>query len=312
MIGVNMVNNEKVAIKFESKDCEVPQLKDEYRAYKLLNETAGVPKAYYFGQERLHNVLVIDLLGPSLEDMFDLCERKFSIKTVTTLAIQMITLLESIHRSGLIFRDIKPDNFLLGKPGSQYENDVYIIDFGMAKLYKHPRTHQHISYREGKSLTGTARYMSINTHLGREQSRRDDLEALGHVFIYFLHGTLPWQGLKAPSNKEKYQKIGETKKAVGIQVLCDGYPEQFAKYLRYVRQLEFAEDPDYTWLKELFSDLLNTIPKDDQTYDWTLLSDAQNWHLLTHDERKRWVRKRRHQAMKRKRLPPFAPENQVV
>ncbi|KAG1053847.1 hypothetical protein G6F43_004101 [Rhizopus delemar] len=299
--GINLLNNESVAIKFESKDCEVPQLKDEYRAYKLLGGTVGVPNAYYFGQERKYNVLVIDLLGPNLEDMFEMCERRFSIKTVALLAIHMITLIQSVHEKGLVFRDIKPDNFLLGKPGTRYENDIYIIDFGMAKLYKHPRTHQHISYREGKNLTGTARYMSINTHLGREQSRRDDLEALGHVFMYFLRGSLPWQGLKAATNKQKYEKIGETKQAIGIQILCEGYPDQFAKYLRYVRQLDFAEDPDYNWLKSLFFDILQTT-ENDQMYDWMLLSDAQNWQSLTTEERKRWVRKRRHQMIKRKRI----------
>ncbi|CEI93285.1 Putative CK1/CK1/CK1-G protein kinase [Rhizopus microsporus] len=165
--GLNLLNNEKVAIKFEPRDCEAPQLKDEYRAYKILAGTAGIPNAYYFGNEKTHNILIIDLLGPSLEDMFDMCERKFSIKTVAILAIQMVNLMQSVHEKGLIYRDVKPDNFLLGRPNTKHENDIYLIDFGMAKLYRRPRTNQHIPYREGKNLTGTARYMSINTHLGR-------------------------------------------------------------------------------------------------------------------------------------------------
>jgi casein kinase 1 len=198
---------------------------------------------YYFGQEGLHNILVIDLLGPSLEDLFDHCNRRFSIKTVVMVAKQMVpsslrslpylsnieqlSRVQTIHEKNLIYRDIKPDNFLIGRPNSKAANVIHVIDFGMAKQYRDPKTKQHIPYRERKSLSGTARYMSINTHLGREQSRRDDLEALGHVFMYFLRGGLPWQGLKAATNKQKYEKIGEKKQTTAIKDLCDGFPGMF-------------------------------------------------------------------------------------
>ncbi|EPQ54197.1 kinase-like protein [Gloeophyllum trabeum ATCC 11539] len=276
--GTNLLTNEPVAIKFEPRKSDAPQLRDEYRSYRTLNGTPGVPKAHYFGQEGLHNVLVIDLLGPNLEDLFDMCGRKFTIKTVCMAAVQMITRVQSIHDKSLIYRDIKPDNFLIGVPGTKNANVIHIIDFGMAKHYRDPKTKQHIPYRERKSLSGTARYMSINTHLGREQSRRDDLESLGHVFMYFLRGGLPWQGLRAATNKQKYEKIGEKKQSTPIEELCEGFPEQFAIYMNYVRKLGFEEQPDYDFLRGLFQKVLKTLgEQDDGVYDWMLLNGGKGW-----------------------------------
>jgi casein kinase 1 len=188
---------------------------------------------------------------------------------------------QTIHEKNLIYRDIKPDNFLIGRPGSRSANVIYVVDFGMAKQYRDPKTKQHIPYRERKSLSGTARYMSINTHLGREQSRRDDLEALGHVFMYFLRGGLPWQGLKAATNKQKYEKIGEKKQTTAIAELCNGFPEELNKYLSYVRNLGFEDTPDYDYLRDLFTQALkNTGEVEDGEYDWMKLNNGKGWEAV--------------------------------
>ncbi|KAJ6468393.1 kinase-like domain-containing protein [Mycena sanguinolenta] len=273
-----MLSNIPVAIKFEPRKSDAPQLRDEFRSYRTLTGTPGVPQVHHFGQEGLHNVLVIDLLGPNLEDLFDMCGRKFTVKTVCMAAKQMVTRVQAIHEKSLIYRDIKPDNFLIGVPGTKNANTVHVIDFGMAKHYRDPKTKVHIPYRERKSLSGTARYMSINTHLGREQSRRDDLESLGHVFMYFLRGGLPWQGLRAATNKQKYEKIGEKKQTTPIVELCEGFPEEFGIYMNYVRKLGFEETPDYDFLRELFTKVLKSSgEQEDLIFDWMLLNDGKGW-----------------------------------
>ncbi|XP_059665728.1 casein kinase 1-like protein 10 [Cornus florida] len=273
-LGVNTQNGEEVAVKLESVKSKHPQLHYESKLYMLLQGGTGIPHLKWFGVEGEYNVMVIDLLGPSLEDLFNYCNRKLSLKSVLMLADQLINRVEYMHSRGFLHRDIKPDNFLMGL--GRKANQVYVIDYGLAKKYRDLQTHKHIPYRENKNLTGTARYASVNTHLGVEQSRRDDLESLGYVLMYFLRGSLPWQGLKAGTKKQKYDKISEKKMLTPIEGLCKSYPPEFTSYFHYCRSLRFEDKPDYAYLKRLFRDLfIREGYQFDYVFDWTILKYPQ-------------------------------------
>jgi serine/threonine protein kinase len=173
-----------------------------------------------------------------------------------------------MHNRTFIHRDIKAGNFLIGRGESQHM--IYMIDFGLANRYIDSDTWQHISYRNGKKLVGTARYASINTHLGMEQSRRDDLESLGYLMIYLLNGSLPWETVVAETKEEKIKKIEDIKLNMSLQSLCKGLPEQIVTYLDYCRELQFTEKPNYAKLHKLFKDLLMKKGEFyDYKYDWT-------------------------------------------
>jgi len=271
-------NNEEVAVKLESVQSKHPQLMYESKVLRILQSgsdrtrayAVGVPCMRWFGTEGTFNVMVLDLLGPSLEDLFSYCTRQFSLKTVLLLAEQMLSRLEYCHTKHFIHRDVKPDNFLMGL--GRKANQVNVIDFGLAKRYRDPKSQQHIPYRENKNLTGTPRYASINTHLGIEQSRRDDLEALGYILVYFCKGLLPWQGVRAATKKQKYDKICEKKTGTPLETLCKGMPPEFAMFLKYVRGLRFDEKPDYACLRKMFRDLfVREQYAYDYMFDWTIM-----------------------------------------
>ena len=251
--AINVSTGEHYALKMESKENGQNLLEGE--AYYLCYlKGYGIPAVKSYGFSGNYNIMVMELLGKSLEDLFQDNKKHFSLKTVCLIAIQMIDRLEFIHNKHIIHRDIKPDNFVIGL--NKKNNIIYLLDFGLAKKYRSSRTLQHIKFTVNKKLTGTARYASINALRGCEQSRRDDLEAVGYVLMYFLLGTLPWQGLKVQRKEQRYRKIYEKKKSTTPEELCKGFPNELCEYVKYTRNMEFEQNPNYDYLRNLFFTIL--------------------------------------------------------
>ena len=209
----------------------------------------------------------MELLGQSLENLFQAQNKSFSIKTACMLGVQMIDRIEYVHSRKIIHRDIKPDNFVMGR--GLKSHIVYVLDFGLSKKYWSVSHKCHLPFIRGKKLTGTARYASINALSGCEQSRRDDLESIGYIIMYFIRGSLPWQGLKVNKKEDRYKKICEKKKETSAKDLCAGFPSEFETFVSYTRNLQFTEVPNYNYLRNL----LKTILKKggytfDFDYDW--------------------------------------------
>jgi len=291
--GVDQVTSEKVAIKFEWTRAEKGRrLLDEAKLYKSLGRTNNTPNIRWSGTEAEYNIMVMDLLGPSLDSLFIACGRKFTLKTVLMLAEQMISLIQFVHSRDIVHRDIKPHNFLMGLGEDSHR--VVIMDFGLAKRFRDADTGKHIPCTQGRGVTGTVRYASINVHRGLEPSRRDDLEAIGYVLMHFMRRTLPWQGLKASSKRAKHEKIKRCKQKTSDEELCDGYPYEFVQFFKHCRSLQYEDKPDYDYLRRLMRGLFKRERfQDDNRFDWMNGHDANKFARCAEPRRRSRSRENR-------------------
>ena len=272
----DMSTNEKCAVKFESAKTPRPVLYLEYMFYKkidLVTKTERTPKIltlcpFTDSEGGAWTCLVMECMGKSLEQLISRFKR-FSIKTTLQLAIELMTIIEAVHKSGIIHRDIKPDNFMFGLKENGRDRTLCIIDFGMSKFYINPDTQRHISAGPNSMVVGTPRYQSANAHKYRVQCRRDDLESICYVIVFFAMGKLPWQGMDIDSPRRKSRITARMKVMTPSAELCKGLPDEFPELIRRVKALRFDETPDYRAYRTLLASCAEKMAIQlDNVYDW--------------------------------------------
>ena len=214
----------------------------------------GFPEVISFGRTDKYGILVETLLGDSIESIFSKMNYNISVKDICMILLQLLDRLEFVHSKYVIHRDIKPENILVDL---ETKRVLYLIDFNLARKYRSSRTGKHIKFLKLRRFIGTARYASVNALRGMEQSRRDDLESLSYVLIYFARkGDLPWKGLNIADKIERFKKIYYIKRDIKLEDLCKGMETEFLEFIKYVKNLEFEEELNYSYLKSLLRKVL--------------------------------------------------------
>lgn len=264
--GKNIYTQEEIAIKLEPIAYKTDQLIHEAKILKHLEPALGFPKVRWYGHKTGFNVLVLDLLGPTLQELFNSVKKTLSLKTVLIIAEQLICRLEALHSFRYLHRDLKPENILIGR--GNLVNLIYLIDFGLSKKFKKSNK-EHIKYAEGKGFTGNQRFCSNNALMGIEQGRRDDLESLGYILIYLAKGKLPWENLQEATTSTKKEALIKVKVHLALEHLCDGIPNVFLQYMTYVKGLAFTAKPDYAYVKKIFRDFfIENQFVHDNAFEW--------------------------------------------
>ena len=298
----------EVAVKVISSDTSTDTIRKEINFSKQLQKITGFPTIYYTCVYDKKNIIVESLLGPSLDKLFKYCGRKFPLKTVCLIGKEIVKRLENMHEKGILHRDLKPNNLTWGNFNSSYNNisnynsinnisnnldikTIFLIDFGLScSFLEGGLSYKHYKIKTNLSFVGTLRYASLNSHKGIRQSRRDDLESMIYILIYFLKGKLPWQDVKAKQKEERHKLISEIKSKVTIESLCENLPSEFAELLTYVKNLEFDEKPIYSKFYAFFHNLIEKLNKEmieekDYSYIWeTLLVDNMMRYNEYNDE----------------------------
>ena len=270
-LGQAIEDKSYVSLKVEPRKIAKPVLQSEaFLLYSIAGP--GIPAVRSFGKVKNYNVLVEPLLGKSLFDIFAENHKEMPIEDICLIGKQVIDRIQWVHSKYIVHRDIKPDNFLIGK---EDPNVIYLIDFGLSKKYRSSNSGKHIRFGFTGKLTGTVRFASANALRGGEQSRRDDIESIGYMMVYFMKKKLPWQGVTGARKMERYLKIYKLKKNTTPEVLCEGLPPEMTEYMKYAKQLEFEQEPNYNYLRKLFNKMLKRVHNTNEqlVFSWIKLKD---------------------------------------
>lgn len=259
-ISANAPGAVEVALKFEhknSKGCNHgPPY--EWQVYDILGGIHGVPRVHYKGRQGDYFIMVMDMLGLSLWDACSNNSHTMSVEMVACIAIEAISILEKVHSKGYVHGDVKPENFLLGPPGTPEEKKLFLVDLGLATKWKDRSTGHHVEYDQRPDIfRGTVRYASVHAHLGRIGSRRDDLESLAYTLVFLLRGRLPWQGYQG---ENKGFLVCKKKMCTSPESLCSFCPQPFKEFVEYVVNLKFDEEPNYAKCISLFDSIVGPNP----------------------------------------------------
>ena len=266
---LNNKTKEIYACKLEKSDLEKSQLSNEYRILSLLKNNDYFPKCYKYFNSQIGYALILERLGSNLGViMSKLPNKKFSMKSALMIINQSLERLKLIHEKNIIHRDMKPENLCIGYKGK--EKNIYLIDFGLSKIINNDKKNQFLlNIKSEKIVIGTVRYISMNAHLGNEQYKKDDLESLAYMLVFFIKGELPWQNLKAKSRKEKYTKIYQKKKHTVHSELCNFLPDEIKNFVSYILNLNQKQNPDYSKLMNLISNLMKKYGYiNDLQFEW--------------------------------------------
>ena len=293
--GIHRQRKFRVAIKLPTEKSNSDMIDKEVQFTRKMANEPGFPILFFSSVINDKYVMIESLLGPSLDKLFNYCDKSFPMKTICLIGIDIVKRLRSMHKAGLLHRDLKPNNFAWGNYSKNYFglehtystdyeiNSIYLIDFGLSETYIDPSTGLHYKSEKGEKFIGTLRYSSINSHKGIRQCRKDDLESLMYILVYFYKGKLPWQDVKAKQKDEKHQKIKEEKMKTTAEMLCKDMPTEFEKMLCYVKNILYSDEPNYERLLSGFQKIINSLT------EWETLENDYNyiWEKKLHDDYKR-------------------------
>ena len=297
--GINIKQNEPVAMKFEKRISKENLLQSEAFLLFIL-KGFGIPKVITYGKSGLYNILIQELLGLSISDLWKLKKKEnenILRKDICMIALQCIDRLEYIHSKNIIHRDIKPHNFLIGRKDPKI---IYLIDFGFSRKYRSSRTGKHIKFKNNKMICGSLKFISVNGNRGYELSRRDDLESLAYMLIYLGNKSLPWTKVDYSKPSKNIIEIFRIKNLTTPEKLCKGLPEEYAEFLKYAKKLEFEQEPNYIYLKSLFTSILTKNQlKNDYLFFWIISKKETHKEVENIEKKSNSLKKRKGSSQKR-------------